>query len=228
MVRRKTSKSARKGQIDLSYKKITPNFLRNHLGAIPQKMHVTLPWLVSSGLSTTTAQTYTEAAVTILNGAYDPDSALGGTQPFGFAKMMQFYSKCFVLGARIKIKGSLSGVGFEGPPTGAMVLGLVITTNTTALSGIDLAMGAGLSEHQIVNINPDRFAFDLSVDIAKFVDKPNLLDDPQWFNTVSANPSQVIVAHFWYYTNSVLTTTSISFTLEVEMDCVFTDPIPFV
>lgn len=228
MARRKTSKKkTRNGQIDLSYKKITPNFLRNHLGGVPQRMHVTLPWLVATGTSTV-AQTYTEQAVTILNGAYDPDNALGGTQPFGFAKLMQFYSKCFVLGARVKVTGVISGSGFEGPPTGTMVLGCVITTNTNALSGIDLAMGAGLSQHQYVGINPDRFSFDLSVDIAKFVDKPNLLDDPQWFSTVSANPSQVIVNHFWYYSNSVLTTNVISYTLEVEMDCVFTDPVPFV
>jgi hypothetical protein len=216
------------GNTNLVVSNIPRNYLRDHVSGVSQSLRRTLAWAVSTGISSTVAGTYTELSVTILNGAYDPDAALGGTQPAGFAKYMQLYSKCFVTQARMKVRGRISGAGFAGPPTNTFVIGAAITTSSSAIAGIDQAIYCGLSQYDVVNVNPDKFNFDLSVDVAKFVDKPFILDDPQFFCTTGANPSQVIAGHIWYYNNGVLTTSTISYVIEVEMDCTFTDPIPFV
>jgi hypothetical protein len=171
--------------------------------------------------------TYKEFLVVILNSPYDPDNAIGGTSAQGYAKYMAFYSKCFVLGARLKVKGIRASVGNAGIPSGTTTCGATITTNTTSLGSVDSAIQDGLCDYEMVGVNPDRTYQELSVDIAKFVDKPDLLDDSQFFCTSSANPSQLIVAHIWGINFSASTTEVWNISVEVEFDCVFTDPIPF-
>jgi hypothetical protein len=181
----------------------------------------------NGGSALTLTAIYTETAVQILNGPYDPDAALGGLSAAGFAKYMALYSKCFVLGAKVRVKGVLTGAGYNGPPLSAVLVGYTITTNTSSLTSTTNAIQAGLCSYQLVNVNPDRFEFNLSIDVAKFVDKPDLLDDNQFFCTSSANPAQVIAGHLWYLCPAAAGATTINYIVEVEMDCVFTDPIPF-
>ncbi len=140
---------------------------------------------------------------------------------------MAFYSKCFVLGSRIKVKYAVSGNGAAGIPTSTQVVGLTITTDTTGLSDITTSVSGGLCDYHVHNVNPDAHKLEMSVDIAKFVDKPIILDDPQFFCTSSANPSQVVVAQLWAIAPNAVATNSICTVVEVEFDCIFTDPIPF-
>jgi hypothetical protein len=119
-----------------------------------------------------------------------------------------------------------SGLYTTGAPNG-IIAGVTITTNSTALGSVDSAINAGLVSYDLIGANPDHRNFSLGVDVAKFVDKPQILDDPQFFCTASSNPAQFIYAHVWAFDYSPVTYGTIVLSLEVEFDCIFTDPIPF-
>lgn len=202
-----------------------PDFLGLHVGGVAPSIRRTLVW-ESGGAATLAASVFTDGFQVLLNSPFDPDVALGGVSAAGFAKYMALYSKCFVLGARIKVKfASILSAG-AGLPNFSATYGVTITTNTTALTSTFGAITAGLCQYELVNINPDRANLTVGVDIAKFVDKPDLLDDPQWYCTSAANPTQLIVAHIWAF-NWAAVTGHYTYEFEVEYDCVFTDPIPF-
>jgi len=197
------------------------NYLSSHVAGVSQHITRTLAWSVFNASAIVTSN-YTEPTVVTVNSAYDPDAAIGGGYPTGFVKYMALYSKCFVRAARIKVRGA--AVPASG--NSELIVGLTITTNTTALGGVNYAITAGLTDYVVMNTNPDRFNLNGSVDVAKFLDKPRLLDDPQLFSTASAGPGQVICAHLWVWNFSASTTT-INYVIELEQDVVFTDPIPF-
>jgi hypothetical protein len=170
---------------------------------------------------TTAAGAYTEATNIVMNGPFAP---AGGASAVGYAKYMAFYSKSFVLASRIKVCGALNGAtGFTNPN----VLGVVITTNGTSLGGFGAAIANGMCDWTVMEFNPDRFTFNLGVDVGKFLNKPKVLDDPRLFGTSSANPTDIIVAHVFLQPLSGTAASSVLFAFEVEYDVVFTDPIPF-
>lgn len=225
--KRTIKKSGRKmaTNVAISAKIPRSDFLTHHVGGVSQSIRRTLVWTYS-GTFAYSANTYYESAVVILNSPYDPDAALGGVSATGFAKLMAFYSKCFTLGSRIKFKLVNSSATDIIPTQTPIVYGITITTNTTSLASISGAVNVGLSDYDVVGNSPDHRTLSLGVDIAKFVDKPQILDDPQFFCTVAANPAQVIVAHCWAANINNVSGGSI-IVVEVEFDCVFTDPIPF-
>jgi hypothetical protein len=174
---------------------------------------------------TVAANTFAELDQFNLNSPYLPCSPIGGgAAATGFSKYMAVYSKCFVLGARFK-------ANYQSAPTSGTFYpahwGITINTTTTAPSSLDAVISNGLTMHNWIFQNPDHESFTNSVDIGKFLDKPKVLDDPQLFCTVSAAPTQLIVAHLWASDFSAVGSISWFFTLEIEFDCVFTDPIPF-
>jgi len=199
------------------------NRLSNMISGLPQSITRVLGYV--TGSSSTLGTTYTTLATVILNSAFDPDAALGGASSQLYAKYIAMYTKCFVVAARIKVRYCAGHTVNPGnPPQSATVCGLTISTNTTTLGSVIQATQQGLSEFKLLNVNPDSHTFNNSVDVAKFLDKPYVLDDPQLFSTNAANPGQVIVAQFWGQSLSVATSTEITFYIEVEQTCVFTDP----
>lgn len=199
-------------------------YSKTHVMGVAQSVKRTLSWVSSNSFIVNTG--YQECAVTIVNSPYDPDAALGGLSAGGFAKYMALYSKCFAIAARYKVKFALANTSASGTPSQCDV-GVTITTNTTGLGSVVAAVQAGLVDYRILNQHPDSGVLNLGVDVAKFVDKPNILDDPQFFCTAAANPAQVIVAHLWTSCPAAVPATNIFWIIECEMDCIFTDPIPF-
>jgi hypothetical protein len=155
-----------------------------------------------------------------LNGAYQP---VGGSSPAGYAKYMAFYSKAFVLGARIRLRGT--GRALTTP--GCYGVGVCVTTNATGLGSITAAIDNGMVDYRIMLSNPDHFDISQSVEVSKFLNKPRVLDDPQLFSTNASNPVQVVVAHFFAQNIGTPSSIEVEAIAEIEMDVVFTDPIPF-
>jgi len=201
-----------------------PRFSNTNVMGVNQSLRRTLSWVSRNSFIVNT--NYQEAAVTIVNSPYDPDAALGGVSAAGFAKYMALYSKCFCIAANYKVKFALAATSGSGVPTQTYV-GATITTNTTGLGSTVAAIQAGMTDYKVLNQNPDSGTLNVGVDVAKFVDKPDILDDNQFFCTSGANPAQVIVAHLWTDTSAVTPATNIFWVIECEMDCIFTDPIPF-
>jgi hypothetical protein len=215
------------GAITKSVRVPRSDYLSTHVAGVSQHLRRTLVWTYAGEQAANGSTTY-EPATVILNSPYDPDAALGGTSATGFAKYMAYYSKCFVIGARIKARYALSSTAGTGYASQVCALGLTITTLSGAMANALVATQAGLCDYRLHNINPDSGMLEMSVDIGKFLDKPQVLDDPQLFCTSGANPGQVVVGHLWIQGfDSAITTLVMSYFLEVEYDCVFTDPIPF-
>lgn len=167
---------------------------------------------------TVSTTTYAEQIVTLNTGYHVINSA----DAIGFDKYMQFYSKAWVLHSSWKLTG-VSNVASDG----GFFVGCCVTTNSTSLGAPAALVENGLCSWQMVNINPDRFQMSGKVDHSKFLGKPIYLDDPQLFCTASAQPSQVVVLHFGSQSGGSSASGKVTYMVEVVLDVVFTDPIPF-
>lgn len=201
------------------------DYLNYNIGGVQPSLRRTLTFCSFTDPSTATF-VYSENLVLKLNSPYDPDNAVGGLSAVGFAKYMAFYSKCFVTAARITVKHACAPATGSGFAPSSRIVGVTISTNTTGFSNALTAINNGLCDYTVQNSMPDSGVLTVGVDISKFLDKPDVLDDNQLFCTSSTDPLQLVVAHVWVF-NSGNTALSLSAVAEVEMDCVFTDPIPF-
>jgi hypothetical protein len=199
------------------------SFLKEHQSAVTQHTRKTLTFTyqTSYGLA---AATYAEPIVINLNSPYDPDIAAGGASAQGYAKLIAFYSKCYVVGTRMKVKAVNYDTTLPRPP---IIAGITVSTNSGTLGSYTAATQVGLVDYDVVGTNPDHFKREVSLDVAKFLDKPNILDDPELYGTSGSGPLSAIYGHFWLQNMSGVTTSYIGYIVEVTYDCVFTDPIPF-
>jgi len=195
------------------------NLGKDTLLGLAQSQRRTLAFCGVSGLTTGVGGAIFESTY-ILNGAFNP---IAGVSPVGYAKYMAFYSKAFVLGARIRVRG----VGRAVTTAGAYAVGVVVTTNSTAIATTQAGIENGMIDYRLMLTNPDHFELSQSVEVSRFLNKPRVLDDPQLFSTASANPTQLIVAHLFTQTVGTPSSIEVDSLVEIEFDVVFTDPIPF-
>jgi len=164
----------------------------------------------------------------IVNNAFSP---LSGAPANGYAKLMAFYTKCWVLGGRVDVQYATDNY-LPNPIVGAVTpermfsFGLTTDTNAVGPTSMFAAISEGLCEHRLLGLNPDTCRMTGSVDVAKFVDKPYVLDDPQFFSTSAAGPSQLVGMHGWVQNHSTATF-NVNYVVVVTMRCMFTDPLPF-
>jgi len=160
------------------------------------------------------------SAYCILNTGYGVDGA--SLQYPGYAKYMAFYSKAWVLDSRWRARFTR-----DAASSAAVVVGTVVTTNTTAFLGYDKPIENGLSRWTMLGKNPDSATLNGACNHARFLGKPNYLDDPQLYSTVSANVGQAVVLQLFLQAADAATTVAGEVVVELEVDVVFTDPIPF-
>lgn len=198
----------------------SPRAGQSALLGVPQSTRAQLVLTTLGSVTTTAVGGYAEVT-SLLNSAYNG----GGAFVFnGYAKYMQFFSKCFVLGSRVVVHGNTATLGAGIP----MVFGVTVTTNTTSLGSATAAINNGMCSWVTRYANPDSFTVSQAVNVGRFLHKPNVLDDPQLFSTSAADPSQIIVAHYWIQATAATgAAITIHYVGEIVVDCVFTDPIPF-
>jgi hypothetical protein len=212
---------------------IPRNFLSNNISGIKQHSRQQLSYTFSASQSMSIAGTYYEPVVLYLNSPYYPAPAIGTASANGFVKWMAFYSKCYATSARIRIQFANASPSFLGTtssqPT-TILVGTVVTTNATSLASSNYAINQGLSQYKVLQSSPDTYTFEQSINISRFVDKPDILDDPQYFCTSSAGPTQVVCLHLFsqVLASSVSASAgSLVYTAEITYDCTFLDPLPF-
>jgi hypothetical protein len=207
--------------VPVNFKMRSSNFLSRHIGGVPQTQRTTFVWSAFTQNATSSA-TYFENTV-ILNSPLAPG---GTTAAEGFAKMMAFYSKCFVIRTRwrVLLQHNLSTGGF--PNVDPCEVGAVITTTSTSLASPDAAIMNGLSQHDFVTVNPDHVSFEGELDIGRYLNKPDILDDDQLYTTASANPTALVFMHAWVFNNGP-SVGNLTTRFVLEFDCVLTDPIHF-
>jgi len=229
-MKRASARKSRKGSQQENRSAVFPRTqsataqLSRHVLGLPQTRRLTLAWWNSDSIALTEGIYAEQAAV--LNSPYDPDPTLGGESAQGFAKNMAFYSKCFVIRARWRVDWMVClTTSGEAPNVAPTFLGVTITTNTSSLSSATNAITNGLCQFRLLGQNPDTCRMEGVVDIGAYLNKPQVLDDPDLFCTSSANPNQIVCLHNWGLGTSA--NNVMYFGILLEFDCVFTDPIPF-
>lgn len=195
------------------------NYFKYHISAFPQHQYETIRFTSVTGTTALLANTYYEYPF-VLNGVYDPDGGLSADQPAGFAKLMQVYTKCFVRAAKIRVT-CFPVVAASYQP---LVFGVTVTTNSTTLGSMRGAIQPGLNTYTGAMSEPK--VIELDVDMRKFLGIKDGTDGQGAYNcTSAANPSQVVVGHVWV-NNVGAVTMNWAWTVTVDFDCDFYDPVP--
>lgn len=215
-IKKKNTKRAQTGSAS--------TFLAKQIGGIPQSQRRTLVYGYIFNI--TTASVGFSDNPSRLNSPYDPDPAFGGTSATGFAKYMQFYSKCYTLGAKFRVDFCLGTSTNTLPPPDPALVGITVTTDSTSLGSAPTAISEGLTKYEYLGSSPSVCKLENSINIGKFMHKPNVLDDPTLFCTASADPTQLVYLHAWVHSPGP-TTNGIALAILIEYDCVFVDPVVF-
>jgi hypothetical protein len=190
----------------------------DHLLGVSQSIVRDLAFFGSYTANPTAAGGYVEGSA-ILNSAYQ---AISSTSLDGFSKYMAFYSKCFTVGARVRVTWTALDAN-----TYPVVVGITTSTLSTSLGSASAAVQNGICKWDQLFLNPNSKTFSTSLDVANFLHKPRVLDDSQLYATASAQPVQLLVAHFWAQNNAPTGTQALTYSVEIVQKCIFTDPIPF-
>lgn len=201
--------------------------LVDSISAIPQEFKSTLTWAAFYAPSATGPASFADPLIVRLNSPYDPNDAFGGASATGYAKLMAMYTKCFVRGVRFTVRFMNESAFTGGAPIANVIVGCTINTNNTALTGFAAAVGNGLAEYETVGASPDVAKFTRTLDIGKFLDVPDILSNTSLYSTASANPTNIVYAHFWIENPVASTSAYVVVVADVEFECTFTDPVPF-
>lgn len=202
---------------------LSRNYFKTHVGGAPQKFNTTLRFNWVSYF-TNTYSTYQEPFVAYMNSAYQPLSGTTTNYAAGYGKYITMYSKCVVKNAKIKFS-----VANQAGATNVLFAGVTITTNTTSLGSMNLAITDGLVSWGSIAGSPDTKSFVLSVDCAKFFGVDDLIDGSQFYTTNGAQPSQYMIAHPWFYNqNGVGFNIQTQYNVTIDFDCTFYDPYPIL
>lgn len=197
----------------------------DHLFGVAQSTRRDLIYVTSINMALSgTPPVYTQSNFR-LNTPYQPQ--VGGGNATGFNKMMAFYSKCYTLGARIRVT---YGVGLSDSELSGdfnVFVGLSINTeNPTITLANAIARELTVFSNHTRGMASGRLQN--SVDVARFLDKKWVVDDPALYCEETIAPVELIYGQVWagheYY---VAGPTSIDAVVEIAFNCVFTDPKPF-
>jgi len=226
--RREMSDSKNKARKNVSIRStsraITPGYMKYHLAAVPNRQRHSLRWS-HHGTVTVAANTYSEIAVVIMNGAYQPCAALSATSPSGFFKLMaDFYTKAVVMNASIHVTMCNSIVArAAGVTQPSLMFGTSVTTNSTSLSTGQQAIQNGDSTYKMCPIGQSNSVYQ-AIDIGKFLGVTDLEVGTDYNCTSAANPSQVVDAHVWVDNEDAVNQVVCDYVVVLTLDTVFYDP----
>lgn len=152
------------------------------------------------------------------NGLYDPDVTFSGHQPFGFDQLMAFYTSFTVLSARI----TCDAIAVSVP----IFLGVTASTSSSAVyASYGSYIESGLSSYRFLDDpTPGTNRVSTTVDIARFLGKVDLVDDPTLSGTSSSNPSSLVYFHVIAQDVNKTSTANAEVNTIVDYDIVFHGP----
>lgn len=155
----------------------------------------------------------------IANSAYHPYSTVDMN---GYSTYMAMYTKCWVLGGRCTVKVVCSPGSFSTYDLQSF-FGFGVNTNSASLPTIDELLENGRSTFGALGRNPDTITMSSEWDVADFLGKPFVLDDPELYSTVSSTPLSQIGCHL-VISNKSSQTLNYHYFFFLELEVVFTDP----
>lgn len=202
-----------------------PNMQVHRLLGTVQRLRRTLSW--TSYGNTQCPEGSTVQTNFRMNSAYQPLSAVSNN-PYGFAKYMAFYAKCYVLGARIKATfvadTDNSSAITDQPYRFKGLVGISVSTTNPTIVPSD-AISQSLTDYRCVGTTSQTGSVSIGLDVAKFLDKPRILDDPDLYCTSGAPPLDIIYGALWISADK--NDVQLTNVVQIEFDVMFVDPLPF-
>ncbi len=201
--------------------------LRVQTPLFPARVMKRLPYYEASINMTATAGVIAQYTFTA-NGLYDPNITATGHQPLGFDTMMLYYEQYTVVASRITVRACGNGAQAVNisvnlsPDTTTLALPDVVENGLITSTVLDGRGNGGYGTgRRIASLN-------LGCDVARYFgrrSRQELLDDPNLYGTVAANPTEQVyfVINTWGF-GSFTDNTAVSADVTIEYDAMFWEP----
>ncbi len=194
---------------------------RTALTFLDPHMYVTLRYAQS--VSTSVLTTAGSQSTFRLNSIFDPDSAVGGTQPYGYDQLSALYNRYRVLSTKWKVHFAASTAGYNAvviPTNGALNATIADLTTFTSATMVPF------SKYNIYAVGaiPPTFSGEMPLNKLGGVTRVEYLTDDRFEAQIGANPAEVISLIIGFQNPSGGTIT-ISFFVEVWYEVDLHDPI---
>lgn len=209
-------------------------WLANNVSGLPRFRKLVLAWNNNAGHSVGTGTFYEFPC--ILNTAYLPGLSSGSgnfnnsKNALAYGSNIAQYNNCTVIGARWHAWINIAPqVGYEYTTmSNTATVGCTVNNTSTPLVGSQLAIEQGMSQATFLGNSPDTVHFTDTLDIAKWFDVKDLLDNPaQFASTASTIPNQLVYLHIWCGNDRAGNTIGFNVMATVEFECIFNNPVPF-
>jgi len=202
------------------------------VAGIPRFRKLVLVWNNNAGHSVGTGTFYEFPC--LLNSAYLPGVSAGSgnfnnsKSALTYATQISEYSTCFVVGVRWHAWLNVAPqVGYEySSMSNTATVGVTINNTSTPFVGSSLAIEQGMSKSTFLANNPDTVYYTGTLDIAKWFDVRDLLDNPTQFASSSSTvPNQLCYLHLWCGNDRGGNTVGFNVMCTLELECVFVNPV---
>jgi hypothetical protein len=138
----------------------------------------------------------------------------------GFDQLIGLYNRAYVTGSRIKVEAYQT----TGVPA---IVGLLLTTLSSAPYGNFFALiESGLATHVMAaGDTTDIQTMTRSFNTEKFFSLENVLEEAEYFNTASANPTRQAYFQVFVQDQNSTSTATFQIVVTIDYDVYFTSPV---
>ncbi len=158
-----------------------------------------------------------------LNSIFDPNAAVGGTQPYGYDTLSTLYNRYRVLKARWRVIFAAATAGYQAvvvPVNGALSSPVSDLTTLTSASMVPFAKYVNYN----VGAMPPKVGGKMALNVLGGVARMEYLTDDRFEAQIGANPAEVISLNIGVYNPSGGTIT-IAYFVELHYEVDLHDPI---
>lgn len=188
--------------------------------------HLYMTFKYAESITSSIATTLGTNLVYRLNSIFDPTSAVGGTQPYGYDQMAALYNRYRVLKTRWIVTFNASSAGYNAyviPSNGAL------NAPSADLTSFTSCIMTPFDKYQRYALNgePPIFKGSMDLNVLGGVTREEYLADDRFEAQIGANPSEVISLNIGIQ-NPSAGTISIPFMVELFYETDLHDPISLV
>jgi hypothetical protein len=194
---------------------------RPRLTFLDPHMYITLRY--AENISTSVVTVSGSNQIFRLNSIFDPNAAVGGTQPYGYDQVAALYNRYRVLKTRWKVIFAASTAGYAAtvvPINGALSSAVSDLTTLTSSSMVPFARYFNYN----LGAMPPKTSGSMNLNVLGGVARVEYLTDDRFEAQIGANPAEVISLNIGIYNPSGGTIT-ISYFVELWYEVDLHDPI---
>lgn len=180
----------------------------------------TLPYY-QSGIVLSGASGAAGAQVFSANGMFDPDITGTGGQPMSFDQAISFFNHYTVHSARIKVTFSSDSTTLRA------TCGLFVSGSSTATTVVETLLENGdgaVQQLQFAGAMGSSATFTRRLDVGKFQDVKQVMDDPNMRGDSASNPTEQSYFHLIVYNATTAAAVQCEYMVIIEYDATFHEP----